>query len=80
MRVKLIAIAVASLFASGSAWGEYESFVWDGLLEVGGRGVNTDGSAVNGAYGLWPTATVKPFSRLRRTRPRRRSTRTSTTA
>ena len=62
MRTKLIAIAVASLFANGSAWAEYDSFVWDGSLEVGGRGVNTDGGTRNGAYGLYPGATVKPFT------------------
>ncbi len=62
MRIKLIAIAVASLFANGSAWAQYDSFVWDGSAELGGRGVNTDGGTRNGAFGLYPTATVKPFT------------------
>ena len=62
MRIKLIAIAVASQFANGSAWAQYDSFVWDGSAELGGRGVNTDGGTRNGAFGLYPTATVKPFT------------------
>src|SRR5512137_992184 len=62
MRIKLIAIAVASLFANGSAWAQYDSFVWDGSAEIGGRGVNTDGGTRNGAFGLYPGSTVKPFT------------------
>ncbi len=62
MRTKLIAIAVASLFANGAAWAQYDSFVWSGSAEAGGRGVNTDGGTRNGAFGLYPGAAVQPFT------------------
>ena len=62
MRTKLIAIAVASLFANGSAWGADDNFIWNGSIELGGRGVNSDGVQRNGAYGSFPSATVTPFA------------------
>ncbi len=62
MRTKLIAVAVASLFASSPAWGEYDTFVWSGSAEAGGRGVSTDGGTRNGAYGLYPSRDREPFT------------------
>jgi hypothetical protein len=49
MRVKLIAIVVASLFAQ-SAYAD-ENWVWSGSAEVGGRGTNIDGTNRNGGVG-----------------------------
>ncbi len=50
MRVKLIALIVASLFAEGSAWAA-DDFLWSGSLEAGGRGTNIDGANRNGGVG-----------------------------
>ena len=61
MRQKLIAILVAGLFAEGSAWAADDTFTWTGSIEVGGRGVNTDGGTRNGAVGTSAT-TTKPFT------------------
>ncbi len=60
MRIKLIAMIVGSLFAAGSASAD-ENFNWNGSLELGGRGVNTDGGERNGAYGTSAT-TSAPFT------------------
>ena len=64
MRVKLIAIAVAGLFAQ-SAQAD-DNFLWGGSVEVGGRGTNIDGANRNGAYGntapLSPTNPLTPFT------------------
>ena len=49
MRVKLIAIVVAGLFAQPAL--ADENFMWGGSAEVGGRGTNIDGANRNGAYG-----------------------------
>lgn len=61
MRIKLIAAVVASLFASGSAWGADDAFIWSGSIGVGARGANVDGENRNGAYGTSAT-TSAPFS------------------
>jgi len=52
---------VASLFASGSAWGADDAFIWSGSVGIGARGVNTDGENRNGAYGTSAT-TSAPFT------------------
>ena len=57
MRVKLIAIVVAGLFAQ-SAYAD-DNFLWSGSIEVGGRGTNTDGVNRNGAVGP-PTTSTSP--------------------
>jgi len=57
MRVKLIAIVVASLFAP-SAYAD-DMFLWSGSIEVGGRGTNIDGVNRNGGVGP-PTASTSP--------------------
>ena len=62
MRTKLIALVIASLFAPGSAWALGDAFNWSGSIEVGGRGVNTDGGTRNGAFGNFPGSTVTPFT------------------
>ena len=59
MRVKLIAIVVASLFAQ-SAHAD-ENWVWSGSAELGGRGTNIDGANRNGGVGpatLYPSGTT----------------------
>jgi hypothetical protein len=60
MRVKLIAIVVAGLFAQ-SAYAD-ENFVWGGSVEAGGRGTNIDGANVNGAYGTTTPLQWIPFT------------------
>jgi outer membrane protein OmpA-like peptidoglycan-associated protein len=60
MKVKLIAIVVAGLFAQ-SAYAD-ENFVWGGSAEVGGRGTNIDGASVNGAYGTTTPLQWIPFT------------------
>ena len=79
MKVKIIALVVAGLFAqSASADG---TFMWSGSVEVGGRGTNIDGANRNGANGntapLSATNPLTPYTGPT-TAPRRRSTRTST--
>ena len=63
MKLKLIAIAVAGLFAQ-PAFAD-ENFMWGGSAEVGGRGTNIDGANRNGAYGntapLSKTNPLTPF-------------------
>ena len=59
MKVKLIAIVVAGLFAQG-AYAD-EDFVWGGSAQVGGRGTSISGSNVNGAYGSSTPLTWNPF-------------------
>ena len=56
MRVKLIAVVVAGLFAQ-SAYAD-DNFLWSGSLEAGGRGTNIDGANRNGAYGNTKLANV----------------------
>src|SRR5512143_152307 len=64
MRVKLIAVVVAGLFAQ-SAYAD-DNFLWSGSLEAGGRGTNIDGANRNGAYGntkpLSATNPLTPFT------------------
>ena len=55
MRVKLIAIVVAGLFAQ-NAYAD-ENWVWSGSAELGGRGTNIDGANRNGAVGPATTST-----------------------
>ena len=55
MRVKLIAIVVAGLFAQ-NAYAD-ENWVWSGSAELGGRGTNIDGVNRNGAVGPATTST-----------------------
>ena len=57
MRVKLIAVVVAGLFAQ-SAYAD-ENWVWSGSAEVGGRGTNIDGANRNGGVG-GSTASTTP--------------------
>ena len=63
MKLKLIAIAVAGLFAQ-PAFAD-ENFMWGGSAEVGGRGTNINGANRNGAYGntapLSATNPLTPF-------------------
>ena len=61
MRMKLIATAVASLFAAGSALAADDNFQWAGSVTVGGRATDSDGVERNGAYGTSPT-TLAPFT------------------
>ncbi len=56
MRVKLIAIVVAGLFAQ-SAYAD-ENWVWSGSAEVGGRGTNIDGANRNGGVGPHTASTT----------------------
>ncbi len=58
MRVKLIAIVVAGLFAQ-SAYAD-DDFLWGGSLEAGGRGTNIDGANRNGASRQPSTAVRRP--------------------
>jgi outer membrane protein OmpA-like peptidoglycan-associated protein len=64
MRVKLIALVVAGLFAQ-NAYAD-EDFMWGGSAEAGGRGTNIDGANRNGAYGntapLSATNPLTPFT------------------
>src|SRR5512137_738676 len=55
MRVKLIAIVVASLFAEGTALAA-DDFKWIGSVTLGGQAVAKPGGARNGAAG--PSATT----------------------
>ena len=59
MRVKLIAIVVAGLFAQ-NAYAD-ENWVWSGSAELGGRGTNIDGVNRNGAVGPG-TASAPPVA------------------
>ena len=60
MKVKLIALVVAGLFAQ-SAFAESD-FLWSGSVDVGGRGTNTDGANRNGANGnTAPLSTANPL-------------------
>jgi hypothetical protein len=59
MRVKLIAVLVAGLFAEGSALAA-DDFQWTGAITLGGQGVSTDGGTRNGAAGTSGT-TVREF-------------------
>ncbi len=61
MRMKLIATAVASLFAAGSALAADDNFQWAGSVTVGGRATDSDGVERNGAYGTSAT-TLAPFT------------------
>ena len=49
MKVKLIALVIAGLFAQSAS--ADENFMWGGSAEVGYRGMNIDGANRNGAYG-----------------------------
>ena len=60
MRVKLIAVVVASLFAQGSALAADDTFQWTGSITLGGQGVDTEGGTRNGAAGTSAT-TVREF-------------------
>jgi outer membrane protein OmpA-like peptidoglycan-associated protein len=64
MRVKLIALVVASLFAQNAA--ADENFVWGGSVDLGGRFSNIDGENRNAANGntapLSATNPLTPFS------------------
>ncbi len=64
MRVKLIAVVVASLFAQ-SAFAD-DNFLWSGSIEFGGRGTNIDGDTRNGGVGPATTSTTpagpRPFT------------------
>ncbi len=64
MKVKLIALVVAGLFAQSAS--ADENFMWGGSAEVGGRGTNIDGANRNGAYGntkpLSATNPLTPFT------------------
>ncbi|MEO8675417.1 MAG: MtrB/PioB family outer membrane beta-barrel protein [Casimicrobiaceae bacterium] len=57
MRIKLIAIVVAGLFAQ-SAYAD-EDFVWGGSIDAGWRGTNIDGGLRNGGVGP-PAASSSP--------------------
>src|SRR6478735_9486802 len=59
MRVKLISIVVASLFAQGAY--AQDPFLWSGSLEAGGRGTNIDGANRNGGVGPGTTSTSPTF-------------------
>lgn len=61
-RVKLIALVVASMFAQGSATAA-DNFLWGGLVDLGWRFSNIDGTERNGAYGTvgFPS-TIVPFT------------------
>ncbi len=61
-RVKLIALVVASMFAQGSATAA-DNFLWGGLVDLGWRFSNIDGTERNGAYGTvgYPS-TIVPFT------------------
>ncbi len=63
MRVKLIAVVVAGLFAQ-NAYAD-DNFLWSGSLEAGGRGTTIAGANRNGAYGntkpLSATNPLTPF-------------------
>src|SRR5512139_931853 len=61
-RVKLIALVVASMFAQGSATAA-DNFLWGGLVDLGWRFTNIDGTERNGAYGTvgFPS-TIVPFT------------------
>ena len=63
MKVKLIALVVAGLFAQGAS--ADDMFMWGGSAEVGYRGTNIDGANRNGAYGkttsLSATNPLTPF-------------------
>ena len=59
MKVKLIAVVVASLFAQGAY--AQDNFLWGGSLEAGGRGTNIDGANRNGGVGPATTSTTPAF-------------------
>ena len=61
MKVKIIALVVAGLFAqSASADG---TFMWSGSVEAGGRGTNIDGANRNGANGnTAPLSATNPLT------------------
>ncbi|HEY5309698.1 MAG TPA: MtrB/PioB family outer membrane beta-barrel protein, partial [Casimicrobiaceae bacterium] len=60
MKVKLIALVVAGLFAQSAA---ADDFLWSGSLEAGGRGTNIDGANRNGANGnTAPLSTANPLT------------------
>ena len=64
MKVKLIALVVAGLFAQSAS--ADDNFMWGGSAEVGYRGTNIDGANRNGAYGnttpLSATNPLTPFT------------------
>ena len=61
MRLKLIAIVVAGLFAQSAQADDY--FLWGGSVDFGGRGTNVDGANRNGAYGSTaPLSTTNPLT------------------
>ena len=60
MKVKLIALVVAGLFAQSAA--ADENFMWGGSAELGYRGTNVDGASRNGAYGnTTPLSATNPL-------------------
>jgi hypothetical protein len=63
MKVKLIALVVAGLFAQSAS---AEDFLWGGLFDFGYRGTNVDGANRNGANGntapLSATNPLTPFT------------------
>ena len=64
MKVKLIALVVAGLFAQSAS--AESDWLWSGSVDVGGRGTNIDGANRNGAYGntapLSATNPLTPFT------------------
>ena len=72
MRVKLISIVVASLFAQGAY--AQDPFLWNGSLEAGGRGTNIDDRGIHPVPA--PSAVDAPWHRVADLRPERRGGRT----
>ena len=61
MKVKLIALVVAGLFAQSAS--ADENFMWGGSAELGYRGTNIDGANRNGAYGnTTPLSAANPLT------------------
>ena len=61
MKVKLIALVVAGLFAQSAS--ADEDFMWGGSAELGYRGTNIDGANRNGAYGnTTPLSAANPLT------------------
>jgi len=61
MKVKLIALVVAGLFAQSAS--ADDPFLWSGSLEAGGRGTSIDGANRNGANGnTAPLSATNPLT------------------
>ncbi len=64
MKVKLIALVVAGLFAQSAS--ADENFMWGGSAEIGYRWTNVDGANRNGAYGnTTPLSATNPLTPFR---------------